>query len=115
MSHLTLDAMQEMFDNISAVAGWDMTQPKLYGFFFFDPSAEKLGDASYGLEDLGFRMVSVFVPELEEGEEPFYVLHMERVEVHTPASLHALNLDLEAYAAARGLGGYDGVDVGPAA
>jgi hypothetical protein len=112
MSHLTLEAMQEMFDNISKAAGWDMSQPKLFGYFFYDPSAEKLGDASYGLEDLGFRTVNIFVPELEEGEDVFYVLHVERVEVHSPESLHALNVQLEAFAAQHALAGYDGVDVG---
>ncbi len=113
MSHLTLDAMQAMFANIDSGSDWDMTLPKLWGYFFYDPSAEKLGDASYGLEEMGFSTVKVFVPELEPGEAPFYVLHMERAEVHTPDSLHSLNLELEAYAARHGLAGYDGVDVGP--
>ena len=112
MGHLTLEAMQEMFDNIDHGAGWDMTQPKLWGYFFYDPSAEKLGDASYGLEDLGFRTVKIFVPDLEEGEAEFYVLHVEREEVHTPASLHRLNGELEAFAAQHALAGYDGMDVG---
>jgi len=115
MSHLTLELMQEMFDDIGGSAGWDMTQPKLWGYFFYDPSAEKLGDASYGLEDLGFRTVNIFIPELEEGEEEFYVLHVERQEVHTPASLHQLNGELEAFAVKHGLAGYDGMDVGPIA
>lgn len=115
MSHLTLEAMQEMFDNIDHGAGWDMTLPKLWGYFFYDPSAEKLGDASYALEDMGFRTVKVFVPDLEPGEEEFYVLHVEREEVHTPESLHRLNGELEVFAAQNKLAGYDGMDVGPLA
>lgn len=112
MSHLTLEAMQEVFDNIACNSDWDMAQPKLWGYYFYDPSAEKLGDASYGLEDLGFRTVNVFIPELEEGEPEFYVLHVERAEVHTPESLHALNGELAAFAERHQLAGYDGMDVG---
>lgn len=125
MGHLTLEGMQVMFDNIAANAAlfddaaegadWDMTQPKLWGYFFYDPVAEKLGDATYGLEEMGFRFVRVFLPEVEEGEEVLYVLHVEREEVHTPESLHALNGQLEAYAEKHGLAGYDGMDVGPIA
>ena len=125
MGHLTLEGMQVMFDNIAANAlrfdeategaDWDMTQPKLWGYFFYDPSAEKLGNATYGLEEMGFRFVRVFLPETEEGAEALYVLHVEREEVHTPESLHALNGTLEAYAAQHGLAGYDGMDVGPIA
>jgi len=41
------------------------------------------------------------------------VLHVERAEVHSEASLDARNQELQALAEANGVEDYDGMDVGP--
>lgn len=110
---IALTDLQEMFDNIHANAGWDTSRPLLWGYFFFDPSGEKLSAAAGSLEAQGFRPVGIFESETQTNDGPMLVLHLEREEVHTPESLFALNNQLEAFAAEHGLASYDGMDVGP--
>lgn len=110
---IALTDLQEMFDNIRANAGWDTSQPLLWGYFFFDPSGEKLSDAAGLLEEQGYRAVGIFESETRTEDGPMLVLHVEREETHTPESLYALNARLGAFAAEHGIASYDGMDVGP--
>lgn len=110
---ITLEQLEEMFSNIGAGAKWDMTRPMLWGYFFTDRSKEKLEVASHELEREGYRFVSLFVPELDEGEEEYFFLHVEKAETHSPMSLHERNTQLYKFAEARNLDTYDGMDVGP--
>ena len=59
------------------------------------------------------RFVDLYEPELDEGEEAYWFLHVEREEVHSPRSLHARNAEFYALAEAHDLLSYDGMDVGP--
>jgi hypothetical protein len=110
---ITLVQMEEMFENIRTGAGWDMSQPKLWGYFFTDKSPEKLESVVPVLEKDGYRFVDLFVPELDEGQEPYFILHVEKEEIHDPASLHQRNAEFYAFVERYGLGSYDGMDVGP--
>jgi hypothetical protein len=110
---IELDQLEEMFANIAEGAKWDMSQPMLWGYFFTDRSREKLESVVPALERDGCRYVALFVPELDEGQEPYYFLHVEKEEVHTPASLHERNAQFYALADLHGLDSYDGMDVGP--
>jgi hypothetical protein len=58
--------------------------------------------------------VELFEQEPEEGDAPFHVLHVERVEIHDEASLDRRNQEFAALAAEKGVEDYDGMDVGPA-
>jgi hypothetical protein len=105
--------LQAMFDNIEAKTDWDMSEPMLWGYFFTDSSREKLEVAAAELEQSGYRYVDMFEPDIEEGEERYLFLHVEKEEVHTPESLHRRNGELYVFAESRGLRSYDGMDVGP--
>ena len=61
----------------------------------------------------GYRYVNLFEPELDDGVEPYFFLHVEREEVHTVQSLFERNSQLEDFAETHELATYDGMDVGP--
>ncbi|WP_288378765.1 ribonuclease E inhibitor RraB [uncultured Massilia sp.] len=110
---ISLDQLEGMFANIADGAWWDMSRPMLWGYFFTDRSSEKLASVAERLEQDGYRYVDLFVPELDEGVEPYFFLHVEKEEVHSPASLHQRNAQFYALAEQYGLDSYDGMDVGP--
>ena len=98
-----------MFANMRAKAPWNIDGPLLWGYFFFDPSREKLARAAGELQSTGYRVVGI---SQVQGQQRLR-LHVERVEVHTPATLDARNQELYALAERLGLASYDGMDVGP--
>lgn len=103
-----------MFQNIGRDTSWDMSKPKLWGYFFTDPDRAKLEKVVPLLERQGYRFVTIFVPDKEDPDEAdIWWLHVEKIEVHTPDSLHARNQDLYKFARSHHLGSYDGMDVGP--
>lgn len=110
---ITLEQLEEMFANISADAKWDMKRPMLWGYFFIDHSRSKLEVACSALVQQGYRFVDIFIPDLDEGEDEYFFLHVEREEVRSPQSLHDRNLQLYAFAELHKLDAYDGMDVGP--
>lgn len=110
---IELEQLEEMFANIANGAKWDMSKPMLWGYFFTDPSEEKLASVVPALERDGCRFVDLYVPDLDEGEETYYFLHVEKEEIHTPSSLFERNGQFYALAELYGLGSYDGMDVGP--
>jgi hypothetical protein len=110
---ITLDTLQAMFDNIRTNTKWPIEGHMRWGYFFTDGSAEKLRSLVPVLEAQGYRYVDLFVPELDEGEDEYFFLHMEKEEAHTLDSLHERNQQLYALADLHGLVSYDGMDVGP--
>ncbi len=110
---IDLLSLQEMFQNIRAKTQWDIDGPMLWGYFFTDQSAEKLKLAASELEKQGYRYVDMFVPELDEGEDEYFFLHVEKEETHSPESLNERNRQLYAFADKHALESYDGMDVGP--
>lgn len=110
---IQLEQLEEMFSSISAGPKWDMSREMLWGYFFTDRSREKLEAAAHLLQQEGYRFVQIFVPELDDGVEPYFFLHVEKEEIHSPKSLHERNRLLYAFAEAHELDAYDGMDVGP--
>ncbi len=84
---IEIEQLEEMFANIAADARWDMSKPMLWGYFFTDRSREKLEALVPVLEKSGCRFVDIFMPELDEGDEPYFFLHVEKEEAHSPTSL----------------------------
>ena len=109
-SRISLAQMEEMFRNLRARTPWDVDGPLLWGYYFFDPSPAKLALLGSELQPAGYRLVGI---EAVAGK-PAHRLHVERVEKHTPASLHARNQQFYALADKFGVDAYDGMDVGPA-
>jgi hypothetical protein len=144
---IELTSLEEMFANMRESPGWNVDGPLLWGYFFADPSPEKLEAAAEELAGLGYRQVGIWLAEdddeetgaetgedgeetgyvdedgiddigdiaqpADEDEEEVYFLHVEKVEHHTPESLHRRNAEFDALAQRFELGSYDGMDVGP--
>ena len=107
---IPLAQLEEMFENMRAKTKWNVDGPLLWGYFFFDPKEERLQRTAKELDASGYRVVGI---QQVSGRQLFR-LHVERIEAHTPASLHARNTEFYALAEKQGLASYDGMDVGPA-
>jgi Regulator of ribonuclease activity B len=109
-NRIRIEQLEQMFANIRSKTKWNIDGPMLWGYFFFDDSREKLLAAAMELGANGYRVMGV---SQVEGEAR-YRLHVERVEEHSPTTLHARNNALAAFAAKHRLASYDGMDAGPA-
>ena len=81
----------------------------LWGYFFTSADKAKLERAAENLVQSGYDLGGIFQAE----DEPMFVLHVERVEKHTPETLFSRNQQLEAFATEYELDAYDGMDVNP--
>jgi hypothetical protein len=109
MSGITIADIEEMFEGMQSEAGWDTSGPLVWGYFFSDPDEPTLFPLAERLRELGFGIVDVYPSD----DASAFVLHVERVEAHSPESLHRLNQELDALAADLGVESYDGIDAGP--
>lgn len=109
-TEISIETLEQMFSNIRAKTKWNVDGELLWGYFFFDPSEEKLRALAKELSAAGYRIVGIY----PANGKPKYVLHIEKVEHHTPQSLFAQNKAFYALSAARGIESYDGMDVGAA-
>ena len=94
-------------------AGWNVDTDLLWGYFFVDANLQKLNSLKRHLEQLGFRFVDVF--EIEDEDEPpsgEHMLHVERIEAHSPITLAKRNVAFSVLASEYGVRAYDGWDVG---
>jgi regulator of ribonuclease activity B len=107
---MTLAQMEDMFQNIRAKTKWNVDGDLLWGYFFMDPQPEKLRPLGEELAAAGYRVVNLY----PSPNGRTHVLHVEKVETHTPQSLHQRNLEFYRLADKFGVSSYDGMDVGPA-
>lgn len=106
---ITLEQIEEMFADLRDDSEWGIDGEMLWGYFFMDADPKKLERASQQLVKDGY----VFVSIRETDDNSLHVLHVERVEKHSPQSLHARNAELYKLAKTFELYCYDGMDVGP--
>jgi hypothetical protein len=107
---ISLEMLEEMFENMRTKSGWNTDDALLWGYFFTDRDPKKLGPVADHLAADGYRLVKIY--PTDDGATTF--LHVERIERHTPYSLHERNAMFYALAARFGIDSYDGMDVGPA-
>lgn len=110
METITLEQLQKLFGDLRAETSWDMDGEMLWGYYFVSDDANQLTEAGALLASEGYDVAGVY----ENEDEPGFVLHVQKLEVHTPESLFARNAVLEEFAKANGLRAYDGMDVSPA-
>lgn len=107
---IELGMLEDMFAGIRANTNWNVDGPMLWGYFFTDRSTEKLERAATHLTAEGYRLVGIH----ETADGTTRMLHVERIEAHSPHTLFARNQVLSEVANQLGLDSYDGMDVGPA-
>jgi hypothetical protein len=110
---ITREQIQEMFDRMRQHARWNIDDTCLWGFFFTDHERRRLVTAATALQKMGFRVVGIMDAIPENDDDGLLVLHVEREERHTVASLHTRNHQLYHFADEFDLESYDGMDVGP--
>jgi hypothetical protein len=106
---ITLQALEDMFANMRATTKWDVDGEMLWGYFFTDTDPKNLERVVEPLTNAGYRFVNIY----ETDDKSTHFLHVERVEKHTPQTLHARNAEFYKLAEKFGLESYDGMDVGP--
>jgi len=112
MGRIEKPALEEMFANIRSETQWPIDADMLWGYFFTDGDRDKLLKAAAALSKRGYTVVGVREPSPEDDDQQTRWLHVERVETHSPDTLHRRNQELYQFAA--DLDSYDGMDVGPA-
>jgi len=100
---------QEMFQGIRSKTSWNADGDLLWGYFFMDPQQEKLKPLAAALAAAGYRVASI--GPSQDGRT--HVLHVEKVETHTPQSLNERNIEFYRLAEKYGVATYDGMDIGP--
>ena len=110
MPKIPLTHLEEMFDNMRNKARWNTDAPMLWGFFFTDKTKERLISLAEHLKNSGYNIVDLYPTD----DDLLFMLHVERIERHTPKSLDQRNGELEGLALKFGVRSYDGMDVGPA-
>jgi Regulator of ribonuclease activity B len=101
--------LETMFDNMRSQTSWDVGGDLLWGYFFFDFSPAKLQRLADVLEKSNYKLANLY----QSDDETTHVLHMEKIETHSPQSLFTRNEELQQLALAHKVASYDGMDVGP--
>ncbi len=118
MEIIPLEQLEKLFQDLRSETDWAIDGPMLWGYYFLSPDEDKLMAAAGELGENGYTIVGIFEEEAEDEEGNTVetqqnVLHVERIEEHTPESLFARNAELEEFAGKYGLESYDGMDVNP--
>lgn len=95
-----------IFDKME-LQGVDTKKPLLYGYFFYDQDPSKLEKLKDELLKDNYKLV-----RLEKTEEQEFILHVEKVELHSRASLLERENQLEQLSKTFQVASYDGWDVG---
>jgi len=90
-------------------SGWDMQKNQVWGYFFKDPSQQKLTDFSLELNLLGYTIVDIN----QSYPDNNYWLHIEKTQQHTIDSLYQLNHFFYQLAEKNSIQSYDGMDISP--
>ena len=108
-ARITLSQVEDLFLQMRHQPALKGTGPLLWGYFFTDRDAAKLRPLAKYLESTGYRLV-----DINPTDGTTFFLHVEKVELHTAASLHERNTSFYGLAERFGVESYDGMDVGPA-
>ncbi|MES2661565.1 MAG: ribonuclease E inhibitor RraB [Verrucomicrobiota bacterium] len=108
-SMITLEQLQDMFTSMRTNPQLNVDGDLLWGYFFTNRDPKKLEPVAARLASAGYRVVNIYPTD----DESTHFLHVERVESHTPESLHARNQEFYGLASELGIDSYDGMDVGP--
>ena len=109
-----LAGIREIFNDAKTQDNWDLSEEMLYSFYFVDKDVDKLEKLGLKLEADGYDFVDVFELGDEETDVSTgeYLLHIDKVEVHTPESLAQRNVEFQTLADEHEIATYDGWEFG---
>lgn len=109
-----IEGIKEIFQEAKTEDGWNLDNEMLYSFYFVDKSIEKLEKLGEKLEADGYDFVDIFELGDEETNESTgeYLLHIDKIEAHTPESLAERNVEFQKFADEFEIETYDGWEFG---
>jgi len=109
-----LESIRKIFDDAKREDNWNLNEEMLYSYYFVDEDVDKLEKLGLKLEEDEYDFVDVFELGDEETDESTgeYLLHIDKVEVHTPESLAQRNVEFAKLAKEYELKTYDGWEFG---
>lgn len=109
-----LEGIREIFELATKEDGWDLENDMLYSFYFADESVEKLEKLGEYLAGKKYDFVDIFeLGDEETGESTGeYLLHIDKLEKHTPESLAERNVEFQKLADEYEIESYDGWEFG---
>ncbi len=109
-----LEGIRKIFDDAKREDNWNLNEEMLYSYYFVDEDVDKLEKLGLKLEEDEYDFVDVFELGDEETDESTgeYLLHIDKVEIHTPESLAQRNVEFAKLAEDYELKTYDGWEFG---
>ena len=109
-----LEGIREIFNTARTEDGWNPDDEMLYSYYFVGKDVEKLESLGLDLEKQGYDFIDIFELGDEETNESTgeYLLHIDKVETHTPDSLAARNVEFQQIADEYEIESYDGWEFG---
>lgn len=109
-----LEGINELFDAARTEDGWNLDEEMLFSYYFIDTDVDKLEKLGIKLDDEGFDYIGVYELGEEDSDEPSgeFMLHIDKVEIHTPESLAQRNVEFQKLAEEHGIETYDGWEFG---
>jgi hypothetical protein len=109
-----LEGIRNIFDDAKREDNWNLNEEMLYSYYFVDENVDNLEKLGLKLEEDGYDFVDIFELGDEETDESTgeYLLHIDKVEVHTPESLAQRNVEFAKLAEEYEIKTYDGWEFG---
>lgn len=109
-----IEGIKEIFAEAKREDNWDTDEPMLYSYYFVDKDADKLDSLGVVLEEKEFDFIGVYELGDDETDESTgeFLLHIDKVEAHTPESLAQRNVEFQKLAEEYGIMTYDGWEFG---
>jgi hypothetical protein len=109
-----LENIREIFNDAKIEDGWNMGEEMLYSYYFVDVSIDKLEKLGLKLEADGYDFIDIFELGDEETNKSTgeYLLHIDKVEIHTPESLAQRNVEFQKLTNEYEIETYDGWEFG---
>jgi len=109
-----LETIREIFETAKTEDNWNLDEEMLYSYYFVDEDVDKLEKLGLKLESDGYDFLDVFELGDEETDESTgeYLLHIDKVETHTPESLAQRNIEFQKLADEYEIASYDGWEFG---
>ncbi len=109
-----IEGIKEIFAAATREDNWKIDEPMLYSFYFVDTDAEKLENLGERLEEENYDFIGIYELGDEQTDESTgeYLLHIDKVETHTPESLVQRNVEFAKLADEFQVATYDGWEFG---
>ncbi len=109
-----IEGIKEIFAAATREDNWKIDEPMLYSFYFVDTDAEKLENLGERLEEENYDFIGIYELGDEQTDESTgeYLLHIDKVEAHTPESLAQRNVEFAKLADEFQVATYDGWEFG---